>query len=551
MRKAHVRTLIASVLATVAVLPGEALAQANPSSGAAAASFRRATWSRPTQRAWNAGAEVAQRTAYNNAIQAGKTPQQAMAISNAMAAAAPFALASMEEDRATRAMILQVGSFALAGLGIAASATGVGAAAGVPLMLAAASLAAGAGAQVCVSTSCGIAIKADPNDPDNPKLVGTDVNAVGESTPVTATYNGAVYSGTMYQGQYGYEQNVAAYEKVGYFTTFPCQAAYAYAPYNTFHQCVFIPLSQTGNSYAAWGLPNKEMFQYFGTGIIIPPVRLAQSGEGATHVWQGYVSTDKWPRPGFFVSNRTWTSPEAVPHTTYAPVPASAVAGAVTGAVTTKAAAEPMSKDAIAALANEIAKRIAANGLPEAYSPTAPATSADAEAWQQRNPERVPSVADVYSPITANGSLPKPTTEARPAVDPLEVNVVNQPSAGTSTGTGTGSTAAEVQKTKEEADEELDSDPGLVGDVLKPVKDFVAGPLKPWLAPNLTIPGGQCPWSEFDLGDAWDGKGGVRTEVTSTKSVFCGTVDDYTPTIQAILAIIYTFMVPMIIFRRS
>lgn len=547
MRQDRLRSLIALALATVAVVPDSASAQANPA--AAAASFRRASWSRPTNRAWNAGAEVAQRRAYDNAIAAGKTPQQAMALSNAMAVAAPFALAAAEDERETRAMILQAGSLALAALGIVASATGVGATVGVPLLLGAGSIAAGAGAQICVSTSCGVAVKADPNDPENPKLSGKDVNAIGESTPAGAPYSGAVYSGTMYPGQYGYEQNVAAYEKVGYFTTFPCIAAYGYAPPNTYHQCVFIPLSQTGNSYAAWGLPNNEMFQYFGTGIIIPPVRLAQSGEGATHVWQGYVQNGKWPRPGFFVSNQTWKAPEAVPHKTYAPVPASNLTGGVSGAVTTKSAAEPMSTQAIAALANEIAKRVAANGLPEAYIANSPATPADAEAWQQRNPQRVPSVANVYSPITADGSLPKPTTEANPAIDPIEVNVVNQPAP--STGSSSGSTNAGVQKTKEEADTELDESPGLLGDVLAPVKTFVAGPLAPWLSPTMTIGGGQCPWSEFDLGKAWDGDGGVRTEATNSKQVFCGTVEQYTPTIQQILLIIYTFMVPVIIFRRS
>lgn len=202
-----------------------------------------------------------------------------------------------------------------------------------------------------------------------------------------------------------------------------------------------------------------------------------------------------------------------------------------------QAAAKTISPDFMAQVANGLWQAQGQNA-PVPYSDANKVTKADVDAYRQQWPERASNLADFAHPISAPGQPPKIGPIDDPVSPPSQVEVTNP---AQETGTGGSSKS-------EEPDTELDDDPGLLGDVMQPARDFLGGDFSKFMTPGFSLPAASCPVFTIDLPTLL---GHQDRSAPQSSAFLCNWFMDVRPLIVGILRMMYVFGALIIVFKRS
>lgn len=230
----------------------------------------------------------------------------------------------------------------------------------------------------------------------------------------------------------------------------------------------------------------------------------------------------------------TGTVPPTISARGFDPVTTSAFGGEhMTGQLPPEVGQLRVSSDALAAYMNGIWQNAAARGVPgiPPFTDANKITIADVNAAKQELPSAAPRIADLVAPYATVGKTPEGSSTNDQQKAAQDVNIVNTGEIG-ATGTST---------TTKEADPEtaLDNDQGLLGDVMKPAKDFLTGTLAPWMTPDVQLPPAQCPVVSIDLPTLLG-----RQDISNPQdsSVMCDWMEEQRPKFLGLLHVMFIFL---------
>jgi hypothetical protein len=340
-------------------------------------------------------------------------------------------------------------------------------------------------------------------------------------------------AGSIYQ--YSQERTDSAFAQMGLFRKFPCGTNSAgvmacmfqpfiwdggygfirspFASEDSFRGAVVIPSFQVCGSNGK-PCPSENAFA-----PVIAPISgcVLQTGRQCITVT---IEQAYYPRPS------------AVPGTKIGPVDGSggAAVGHWNGQLTEATKNLRVSSDALAAYANAIWKKASDDkqpGVPP-FNPQQPITKSDVDAVKAEAPSAAPRVGDLVRPYDTPGQEPEGTSASEQKAPPIPVVVTNP-----STGTGEGAVK------EAEPETELDNDDGLLGDVMKPAKDFLTDTLAPWLSAKVELPAAACPVVSIDLPTLL-GRQDISNPQDST--MMCDWMEAQRPKFLAFLHVIFIFL---------
>ncbi len=204
-----------------------------------------------------------------------------------------------------------------------------------------------------------------------------------------------------------------------------------------------------------------------------------------------------------------------------------------------QSAAKLTSLDFMSAVANSVWKAQGATA-PVPFEDNLKVTQEDVDAFRKAYPERASNLGDLARPISAPGQPPKIGPIDAPESPPQQVEVTNPKVDDGSTPTNT---------KEDEPDTELDNDEaGLLGDVMSPARDFLAGPFKKFMTPGIALPATECPVWTIDLPTLL---GHSRESKPVSSAFLCDWFTQQRPLIVGILHLIYSLGALIVVFKRS
>jgi len=352
---------------------------------------------------------------------------------------------------------------------------------------------------VCVDESC--KIKAPTGDAANSGgLTGDGVK--GSSASDAAGDTGLIATScTRYSSLVGcnFGGNLAdVYSRIGMNRTFPCTIQGSGLQVS---ECMFAQAVQPTQTDSQ-GLAT---FQFLGGGppvarnsmkVLFPQMIGAYDTDqrcAGQHCWMvgdalPYISASTFPRSVVVLigSVQTFADKASVPQQELKiPPNRAAWADLLSDKLDAQTSQLKVSNELLAAMANQ-----ALRDAGDTSVDSDPVTPAEIQQLKTARPDLTPTVGDLVRPYDNVGRDPQGASETKPAIAPTPVSIVNN--------SPTGSTDT-VQRTREESDQELDNDPGLIGDIMAPAKDFLANSLGSWMHPNVSLPPVQCPVISIDL----------------------------------------------------
>lgn len=374
---------------------------------------------------------------------------------------------------------------------------------------------------------------------ENAQLIGDAVaKAILEAEQTRSDY---IIDAGFYMGNAGgvvfrsQERTDAAFAQMGIFRKFPCASTSAGTV-----ACMFQPFSYDNNR----GLksPFAADYVWIRQQIIIPNFDICGENAKACPSSNAFQPTSIHVAGCQFsadhqcvvltIEDSYYPQPRDVPNSTIAPVDGSGGAGVGhwNGQLTEAAKNLRVSSDALAAYANAIWKKASDDkqpGVPP-FNPQQPITKADVDAVKAEAPSAAPRVGDLVRPYDTPGQEPEGTSASEQKAPPTPVIVTNP-----STGTGEG-----VAK-EPEPETELDNDDGLLGDVMKPAKDFLTDTLAPWMSAKVELPAAACPVVSIDLPTLL-GRQDISNPQDST--MMCDWMERQRPKFLAFLHVIFIFL---------
>lgn len=317
--------------------------------------------------------------------------------------------------------------------------------------------------------------------------------------------------------------------------------------YEGFRRAIFVPYSPSG-SYLLRSMFGDMVYTDFSSYPSYAQNRSAQdmtvcpqsgcSGDSYRYFAEPSNCVGGYTRCILFVSTQTFQSANAVVVSNYEPVKQVPFIGLGSGAqLPPQSAAKTVSPDFMAQVANGLWQAQGQNA-PVPYSDANKVTKADVDAYREQWPDRASNLADFARPISAPGQPPKIGPIDDPASPPSQVEVTNP---AQETGAGGSSKS-------EEPDTELDDDPGLLGDVMQPARDFLGGDFAKFMTPGFSLPAASCPVFTIDLPTLL---GHQDRSAPQSSAFLCNWFMDVRPLIVGILRMMYVFGALIIVFKRS
>jgi hypothetical protein len=416
--------------------------------------------------------------------------------------------------------------------------TGYGCAIGGPLI--GLGMVAGLGsASICLVADCSINVGGDG------QMKGPEVrNVVSSEQPVSQQSYPFVNEAVWGDGAYN-----AHYTQFGVLREFVVKDSQG-----RYRRAFLMPYTPAGAGYPASMLRSAIGDYAYVSSAAGTPVFNGQRCENLSPVNVGCSTGFRWSAAGtasncqgasacvlfYSAGSAYWSNPAGVVTKVYTPVQQLGYLDVGTGdALPPDAAAKPVSNQFMAGVANELWKR-QASAAPVAWSPEVAITDADVQAYRQAYPERVSSLADLARPVNAPGQLPRIGPIDDPLSPPQQVEVTN-PSAAPDGSSNPGQ--------EPDPDTELDNDEGLLGDIMQPARDFLAGPFKTFMTPGISLPAGlQCPVISIDLPELLG-----RTDMSRPQNsqFVCDWMEQQRPLILGILHLFYALGAVLIVFRNS
>ncbi|WP_125445774.1 hypothetical protein [Sphingobium indicum] len=422
--------------------------------------------------------------------------------------------------------------------------TGYGCALGGPLMIVGMIGSLGAGS-ICLVSDCSIQMNAAG------EVIGNDVRKIASKDALNSQ---SVYP--VVNVDYvvtGYEDMFRTYGVLKEFVVKDQQGKY--------RRAFIMPYTPAGAGYGP-SMHRSLAGDYVSTAYGANPTptssrceSLALTSSGCSSFFNGVGSvTDAvcadgtgYTKCSVYVSYTTYTVPGSIALKSYEPVQKINILEIGTGdSLPPDKAGKLLHNAVVAGVANEVWKRQGADA-PAPYSEANKITEADVAAYRQQFPDRASTLSDFARPVNAPGQLPRVGTIDSPIAPPQQVEVTN-PSTGAGTATNPDGSPSTGSATEPEPGTELDNNDGLLGDIMLPAREFLAGPFKSYMVPGISLPAGiQCPVITIDVPKLL----GYSMSRPQSSAFLCTWFDEQRPLFLGILHLMYSVGAIVIVFRNS